>query len=446
MYIPEDTIAGLATAAGEGGIAIIRVSGPGAAEALERLTALRPPFTDHLLCHTHAVDPDGERIDECMAVYMKAPRTYTREDVAEFHLHGGRWASGRMLDALNRIGIRTAEPGEFTKRAFINGRIDLSQAEAVMGLIRSESDRAARCALRQLEGGVSAFVREAQEEITAALAGIEAALDYPEEITEAEACADLKDRVKGIRDRLRNAGSEKRARILENGLETVLCGSVNAGKSSLLNALCGETKAIVTDIPGTTRDIVSGTFYLDGIRINLKDTAGLRDSSETIEQIGIDLAKKAVRDCDLCLIVIDAARPVDPETEALLSETRDRDRIIVLNKQDLAPCPETVSRFREEAAEVSCSSLEGMDRLKERISAFTRAAGAGELSQLRHIMLAEQAADALDRALTLLEEGSGIDLAGIDLRDALDRLAAITGDRVDEALMESIFSRFCVGK
>ncbi len=446
MYIPEDTIAGLATAAGEGGIAVVRVSGPRSGEAVERLTSLRPPFTDHLLCHTHALDENGNVIDECMAVVMKAPRTYTREDVAEFHLHGGRWASSRMLAALNRIGIRGAEPGEFTKRAFLNGRIDLSQAEAVMGLIRSESDRAARCALRQLEGGVSSFVRQAQQEISAILAGIEAALDYPEEISEEEACADLKERVRSVRGRLYAASDEKKARILENGLDTVLCGSVNAGKSSLLNALCGETKAIVTDIPGTTRDIVSGTFYLDGIRINLKDTAGLRDSSETIEKIGIRMARQAVRDCDLCLIVIDAARPVDRETEELLEETREKSRILVLNKQDLPPCGETLARFRDEAVTVSCSTLEGMDRLKEKLRAYTGNAGTGELTQLRHIMLAGKAVQALDRALELLEEGSGIDLAGIDLRDALDMLSSITGDRVDEQLMDDIFSRFCVGK
>ncbi len=446
MYIPEDTIAGLATAAGEGGIAIVRVSGPRSAEALERLTSLRRPLKDHLLCHTLVRDLQGSQIDECMAVYMASPRTYTREDVAEFQLHGGRWASSRLLRALNELGIRTAEPGEFTKRAFLNGRIDLSQAEAVMALIRSESDRAARCALRQLDGGVSAFIREAQNEISAILAGIEAALDYPDEIPEEEACASLRDRVRAVRDRLKHAGDEKMARILENGLDTVLCGSVNAGKSSLLNALCGESRAIVTDIPGTTRDIVSGTFYLDGIRVNLKDTAGLRDSSEEIEKIGIGLARQAVEKSDLLLIVIDAARPMDRETMDLLKETEGKDRIIVLNKQDLPPCDETVARAGSEAVTVSCSTLEGMDRLKEKISSFTRGASQGEISQLRHIMLAGQAALALDRALSLLEEEHGIDLVAIDLREALDLLGAITGDRVDEALLDDIFSRFCVGK
>ncbi len=446
LYIDQDTIAAPATAPGEGGIAIIRVSGPRAREMLSRLTTHRGPFEDHRLTHCRALDENGEPLDECMAVMMAAPATYTREDVAEFHLHGGWFASHRLMEALRKLGIRTAEAGEFTRRAFMNGRIDLSRAEAVMDLIRSGSERSARCAVRQLNGGVSSFIRSCQEELTGILAGAEAAMDYPEEIPEEEACADLKERTAALAGRLRAACSRRAAALMENGLDTVLCGAVNAGKSSLLNALCGEERAIVTPIPGTTRDIVTASFSSDGIRVDLRDTAGLRDSADGIEMIGISRARTAREGADLCLVVIDSSAPVDEETEQLLRDTASQDRILVLNKRDLPPCPKTLARFEAQAVGISCVTGEGLDLLREEISRYTRHAGEGELTRMRHITLAEKAADALEEAARLAEDMRGLDLCALELHEALSALGAVTGDMVDEKMMDEIFSRFCVGK
>ncbi len=446
MYTDQDTIAAPATAPGEGGIAIVRVSGRRAREALDRLTDRARPFQDHMLTYCHALDENGEAVDECMAVLMCAPATYTREDVAEFQLHGGSFASRRMMEALGKIGIRTAEAGEFTRRAFLNGRIDLSRAEAVMDLIRSGSDRAARCAVRQLNGGVSSFVMACEKELVEIIAGVEAALDYPEEISEEEACADLCERTGALSARLRSQCDRRGAYLAENGLDTVICGTVNAGKSSLLNALCGEERAIVTDIPGTTRDIVTASFESNGVRVKLRDTAGLRESGEVIEQIGISRARAALTGADLCLVVIDSTRPVDAQTEALLRDTASRDRIIVLSKGDLEGCSETLKRFGEEAVIVSCVTGQGMECLLGEISRYTRYAGEGELTRLRHISLAEKAAGALEEAEALAKAGGSLDLCAVELHRALSELGAITGERVDEKIMDEIFSRFCVGK
>ncbi len=446
MINSQDTIAAPATAPGEGGIAIVRVSGPRSRETLSRLTDRRGPFVDHRLTYCRALDENGEVLDECMAVLMLAPATYTREDVAEFHLHGGFYSSHRLMEALRRMGIRVAEPGEFTRRAFLNGRVDLSRAEAVMDLISAGSERAARCAVRQLDGGVSSFVRSCEEELAAIIAGAEAAMDYPEEISEEEACADLVPRTEALALRLRSACDKRGAYLAENGLDTVICGAVNAGKSSLLNALCGEERAIVTDIPGTTRDIVTASFQSDGVRVNLRDTAGLRESGEVIERIGISKARAALSGADLCLVVIDSSRPVDPETEALLRDTAGRDRIVVLSKTDLPGCPETLRRFDKEAVAVSCVTGLGLDRLREAISRYTRYAGEGELTRMRHISLAEKAADALESAASLARARGALDLCAVDLHEAMSHLGAITGDRVDEKIMDEIFSRFCVGK
>ncbi|MBR0320009.1 MAG: tRNA uridine-5-carboxymethylaminomethyl(34) synthesis GTPase MnmE, partial [Clostridia bacterium] len=317
MLYSNDTIAAPATAPGQGGIAIIRVSGPQAESALRTLFSADVPFESHKLYYGH-IQWENEVLDECMAVLMRAPRTYTREDVAELHLHGGSYASRKVLAALYALGIRAAEPGEFTRRAFLNGRIDLSRAEAVMGVISSESDRAARAAMRQLSGGVNSFIKSAQDELLSLLAGVEAALDYPEEISDEEAYTALEESARILADRLDRACDERGARILESGLDVVLCGRPNVGKSSILNALLGQERAIVTNIPGTTRDIVQGSIQLEGVKVNLSDTAGLRDGSDEVEKIGIDKARKAIAHADVTVVVLDAAMPLTDEDLTLL--------------------------------------------------------------------------------------------------------------------------------
>ena len=284
----SDTIAAIATAPGQGGIAIVRVSGDMAEDILRRI--FRPvggkhPLPTHLLTYGYIVE-DEERIDECMAVIMRAPKSYTREDVVEFQLHGGGCVAQKVLSLCLSSGARLAQPGEFTRRAFLNGRIDLSQAEAVMDLIAAQGEQSRKAAMRQLTGGASSFIRKAADELYAIQAGVAACIDYPEEISEEEAASDLAPRIAHLAKTLTDACDERAARLLQSGLRVALCGQPNVGKSSLLNALLGEEKAIVTAIPGTTRDLVEGTLMLSGSVIHLTDTAGLHDTDDPVERLG----------------------------------------------------------------------------------------------------------------------------------------------------------------
>ena len=440
----NDTIAALATAPGMGGIAVVRISGPRAEEALERLFSGRPPYEDRKMMYGRAVDPDGAMIDECMAVMMRAPRTYTREDVAEFHLHGGAYSSAALLKALSSIGVRPAEPGEFTKRAFLNGRIDLSRAEAVMRLISAESGQAARSALRQLKGGVNSFVEGAMDRVLRLLAGVEAALDYPDEVDEEEACGTLIRDADALKGDLERACDDRAAALMETGLTVALCGPVNAGKSSLMNALTGQDRAIVTDIPGTTRDIVTAALFLNGVRVTLWDTAGMRDTSEAVELLGIRRAEDAAAKADLVLIVADASRPEDPAVTRLIRDMADRPHLTVMNKRDLEPrypAPEGERVFF-----VSAKTGEGLEELKDAIGEYTRLSGGEILVSQRHIALAREAAEALGAFSSEVRSGQVLDAAAVYLRQALDALGRITGDRVDEKLLDEVFSTFCVGK
>ncbi len=439
----SDTIAALATPPGRGGIAIVRVSGENARAYFEALfrPAGKQQTESHRLLYGHLYDADGVMLDECMAVLMLAPRTYTREDVAEFHLHGGDQIARECLSALYRLGARPAEPGEFTRRAFLNGRVDLSRAEAVMDVIGAQGEQAARAALRQLNGGASAFIRDAQDQLTKLLSGVAAALDYPEEIDEQEAAGSVAEGAQKLQDTLLSACNERAARLLDTGFEVVLCGRPNVGKSSLLNALLCEERAIVTDIPGTTRDVVRGSITVDGLRVNLSDTAGIRDEAETVEAIGVRRARDLMRAADLVLLVLDASQPLTKEDEELLSETAGYPRLILCNKAD---CGTAVDL--PDALHISAVTGDGMAELRRELS--RRAAMPAELplTSERHMRLARAAAQHLDSAAAALKEGQPLDLAAIDLHSALDCLGEVTGDRVDEKLLDSVFSRFCVGK
>ena len=443
MYT-ADTIAALATAPGEGGIAIVRVSGLRAEEMLNRLFSPARQWESHKMYYGHAVH-QGETLDECMAVLFLSPRSYTREDVAEFHLHGGAWAAQSVLNALFELGIREAEPGEFTRRAFLNGRVDLSRAEAVMALISAEGGRAARAALRQLEGGVSGFIKQAQADLIALLSGAAAAIDYPEEITMEEAASNLESGARALADRLDAACDERGARIAEQGLEAVLCGRPNVGKSSLLNALARQERAIVTDIPGTTRDIIRADVMIDGLRVHFSDTAGLREEgADVIERIGVDRARQAIAGADAVITVFNAAEPLTPEDEQLLKDTESAPRIIVLNQCD-RPMALDAARFSDPVL-LSAKTGQGLAALEKRVAAFGAGAGESALTQQRHIRLARQAALSLCRAADACAQGAPVDLAVIDLQEALADLGRVTGDQVDEKLIDDIFSRFCVGK
>ena len=448
----KDTIAALATAPGQGGIAIVRLSGPESGSVLAQV--FRPAsrgaeLESHRLVYGHLVKPDGTRVDECMAVLMRAPRSYTREDVAELQLHGGVYVARQALSLCFAAGARPAEPGEFTRRAFENGRIDLAQAEAVMGLISAQGEKAAQAALRQLEGGASAFIRQALDRLYSLAAGIEAALDYPDEVEEEEATATLAEGLSSVAGQLEQACNERAARILESGLNVTLCGRPNVGKSSLLNALLGEERAIVTDVAGTTRDVITGELTLEGLTVRFFDTAGLHEASDRVEQIGIDRAEQALAQGDVALLTLDASQPLTEEDRALLARTYPGLLLVLLNKTDLPPCL-TVDEVQALAPEAEVLTLsarahETLAPLKARLGALASQCSQLPLTQQRHLQAARRAAKSLREAVETLAGGS-IELAAVDLRQAMAALGEITGDQVEERVLDEVFGRFCVGK
>ena len=448
-----DTIAGVATAAGEGGVAIVRLSGDEAVAIFEHAfhpRKRRPPFESHRLMYGHVVDAAGEPIDEAMGVVMLAPNSYTREDVCEIHTHGGSVAAGLVVRRLIELGARPAEAGEFTRRAFMNGRIDLMQAEAVMGVIGAQSAAALRAEQRQLSGGQSKFIRDAQEELTGLLAGLEAHIDYPDEIDEDEALTGLNEGLEKLITRLEKAIDERGARIVREGLHVALCGRPNAGKSTLFNALLGEDRAIVTDIPGTTRDVLEGSFALDGVRVILQDTAGLRESSDAVEQIGVERAKAALDQADAALLLVDASTGLTDDERELVQMDTPCPCAVLLNKEDAgeavtASMIQTIQPGRT-VISLSAKTGEGVDKVRDYLRGFVQRPQELMLTHERHMSVARQALERIKQAQTGLQYDQPLDLAAVDLHEALYLLGRITGDSVDEQLLDDIFSRFCVGK
>ena len=443
------TIAAIATAPGQGGVAIVRLSGPGAENILMRIfrPAKKGMLQSHLLTYGHVMDGESA-MDECMAVLMRAPRSYTREDVAELQLHGGGYIAQRVLALCLQHGAELAAPGEFTRRAFLNGRIDLSQAEAVMNLIAAQGAQSHRAAMRQLQGGASGFIRKAADKLYDIQAGVAACIDYPEEIEESEAAADMIPRTLALAAEIDAACDERAARILQSGLRVALCGQPNVGKSSLLNALLGEERAIVTPIPGTTRDMVQGDLTLGGSVIHLTDTAGLHDTDDPVEQLGVARARRAMEEADLVLAVFDQSRPLDADDRALLSALQGRSVLLVLNKGDLPPvvsAGEVTVLLDAPVLTVSAAEESTLGPLKIYLAEQAAVSDHLALTQPRHVEAARRAArhlrQAADAARTL-----SVDMAGIDLQSAQLALAEITGDEVEERLLDRVFGMFCVGK
>ena len=451
LFDTHDTIAAQATAAGEGGIAIIRVSGAECETILSRV--FRPvngkPMKNRMLTFGHVVDGE-EIVDEAMAVIMRAPYSYTREDVAEIQCHGSDALVRRILYLLLAAGARMAKPGEFTCRAFINGRIDLAQAEAVMRMIRAGSERAMRSAIRQMEGGVSAFVRHAREEIIALLAEIAATIDFPDEVEESETAQDVHARCRAIAERLRASCNTRVGRIEDEGLRVVLAGRPNAGKSSLLNALLEEERAIVTDIPGTTRDTLTEAVQMDGVRVHLTDTAGLREASDAVERIGVERAQRALEAADVRLLVIDGSQPFSEEDQKTLLGLGPH--AVVLTKGDLDAIVDEAqidAAFPDVPRIAVCAVTgEGLDALRKVILSFAPAEGeeSAALSQARHAQAALRACDALQDAMRAIDDCMPLDVCAVDLSAALDALGEITGETMNEEVISQVFARFCVGK
>ncbi len=430
--VHNDTIFLPSTAVG-GAIAVLRVSGPGACGVMHALTG--KALTPRMLTYA-PLRYSGEHLDDSMAVWFPAPNSYSGEDMLELHCHGGIGTVRRVSEALLDLGARPAEGGEFTKRAFLNGKMDLTQAEAVMDLINAQADSSLRAALHQLGGSIGRMLRATEETILDARSAVEATIDYPDE-TEEDVYAALPQQIEdAIREIDGLLSHSQQGRFLREGVRTVILGRPNVGKSSLFNALLGEDRAIVTSVAGTTRDVLDERTAWNGVSVRLMDTAGLREASDEAESIGIDRARRALHYADLLLIVLDGSVPLTPEDDALLEETRAFRRIVISNKSDLGTVAADLA--------VSCKTGEGLETLKTRI---TSVAGTGELdttciTNLRHIRALEAARQALMHASSQTEP----DCIATDLREASHHLGTITGTDVDEKLLDRIFENFCVGK
>jgi tRNA modification GTPase len=460
-YMKVDTIAAISTAVGEGGIAIIRVSGTDAVEESAKFFRSKSDIVTvptHTVHYGHIADPqNGEMIEEVLLTVMRGPRSFTAEDVVEISTHGGVISVKKVLELLLSYGnIRLAEPGEFTKRAFLNGRIDLAQAEAVIDLIRSKSDRAFSVALKQVGGSLSKQIKVLRHRIIELLAHIEVNIDYPEhdapEMTGAFIIERCREAIQEIDKLLKTANEGK---ILREGIVTAIVGRPNVGKSSLLNALAQENKAIVTDIPGTTRDVIEEFVTVNGIPLKLLDTAGIRETADVVERIGVERSRSALSDADLILLVLNHHDLLHEDERLLMSQLSGRQVIAVINKTDLPGKLETneIEAFipHERIVRLSVLEEEGLDRLEEAISGMffsgkLESADLTYVSNARHIALLRQTDRALKDAVMASEEGIPIDIIQIDVRTAWELLGEIIGDTAGESLLDQIFSQFCLGK
>lgn len=455
-----ETIAAISTPLGEGGIAIIRVSGDEAIQEVERIFRSKTKLSEmasHTIQYGYIVDPDTqERIEEVLVTLMRGPRSYTTEDVVEINTHGGVVSMRRVMELLLKQRIRVAEPGEFTKRAFLNGRIDLSQAEAVMDLIRSKSDRAFDVAMKQAQGHLSTRIKDLRQTLIETLAHIEVNIDYPEHDVEDLTSAYIQDQCGSVIqaiDRLLKTASE--GKILREGIVTAIIGRPNVGKSSLLNALAQDNKAIVTDIPGTTRDVIEEMITINGIPLRLLDTAGMRETSDIVERIGVERSRTALQDADLILFVLNNNEPLHDDEREILRDITGRQVIVIVNKMDL---PNRLDLNELEAmsqgihiVKMSAMLQEGIDALEQGISDlfFTGKIESQDVtyvSNVRHIGLLHQAKKSLTDAVEAAQSGIPIDLIQIDVRTAWEQLGEIIGDAVGDSLIDQIFSQFCLGK
>lgn len=458
----NDTIAAISTPVGEGGISIIRISGEDAVAVAKRLyhgSKDLAQVASHTINYGHIVDPDtGAEVDEVMVSVMRAPHTYTCEDVVEINCHGGLLATNRILQLVLSYGARMAEPGEFTKRAFLNGRIDLSQSEAVMDLIRAKTDKSMKVALNQLDGDLSRLIRHLRQDILDVLAQVEVNIDYPEyDAVEEMTTKMLKEKALDIQQRIQALlKTAKQGKVLREGLATAIIGRPNVGKSSLLNTLLHEDKAIVTDVAGTTRDVIEEYVNVDGVPLKLIDTAGIRDTDDTVEKIGVERSKRALDAADLILLLIDSSAPLMAEDCELLTATHGKQRIVILNKTDL-PRRVDLDELKkltdgDALIETSIVKHEGMDQLGQQISKmfFNEGIESSQnnvmVTNARHIGLLHQANAALSDVLKGINAGMPVDLVQIDMTRCWDLLGEITGDSYQDELLDQLFSQFCLGK
>ena len=451
----HDTIVAPITPPGEGGVGIVRLSGSQAEELLRRLFRPHRPvahFTSHRLYYGTAVGAGGEALDEILAVVMRAPRSYTREDVAELHCHGGPLVLRRILDGCMAAGARLARPGEFTLRAFLNGRLDLAQAEGVIDLIRARSEDAGRLALQQVQGRLSRSLLEFRVGLVDLLALVEAHIDFPEEELQLPVSSRLHSQAEGILARMDALlATFDAGRVLREGIAILLLGRPNVGKSSLLNALLDEDRAIVTSIPGTTRDTIEEKLVIGGLAVRLIDTAGIRATHDPIEIEGVRRAREKVLSADLVLLVVDGSGPMEEDDLLALAACAEAPTLVVINKADLDEAPLSGTFQGLPQVRVSARTGGGVDALRSRIvSHFQQpSAEAREdflLNDRRHRQALLRSREALASFIQGSEAGEAMELLAIELREALDGLGEITGETTPDQVLDQIFSRFCIGK
>jgi len=456
MY-EEDTIAAIATPPGEGGIAVIRISGADAENIATKIFARAQGkngrLASHRLYHGEIHEPQSNcMVDDVLLTIMRKPRSYTGEDVVEIHCHGGAFLSRKILGLALSQGARQAEPGEFTKRAFLNGKMDLSQAEAVLDLICARTDKAAALALTQARGELSKWVHGLREELLDILVQVEAAIDFPEEEIELLKRPDVIQKIGNLRSEILDIISTYEwGRLFREGARVCICGRPNVGKSSLLNALLGQERVIVTPVPGTTRDVIEEAINLDGLPVVLWDTAGLRETDDQIEQMGVNLSRQYLEKADALIVVLDGSTRLTQDDEVLLRNVEARKVLIAVNKDDLPQVlsPEDLSRFSDSIVRVSAKPGEGINVLQKKLRDLVidcEREPAMVLTNLRHRNALLRGETALRHAETTLGEGYAAEFVAVDLNETRDALGEIIGTVSDENILERIFNNFCIGK
>lgn len=453
-----DTIAAISTPIGEGGISIVRLSGEDAIEIASKIFKGRnlKQVPTHTIHYGHIINPKTKDIiDEAMVSVMKGPKTFTREDVVEINCHGGMVVTNEILQLLLANGARMADPGEFTKRAFMNGRIDLTQAESVMDIIRAKTDKSREIAMNQLKGGLLGKIRELRQDLLDTMAQEEVNIDYPEYDMDDMTGNQMKEVAQQVSTKISKLlQTAQEGKIMRNGLATAIVGRPNVGKSSLLNYLTQDEKAIVTDIAGTTRDTLEEYVSIKNIPLKLIDTAGIHETKDKVEKIGVERSKKAVQEADLVLLLLDGSRELSDEDRELLDFTKFKKRIIILNKSDLGSkiTQEMIQKITDSPI-VTTSILEknNLDKLANEIermffSGIENSANQVMVTNQRQAGLLQKAQQSLQEVISGVENAMPLDLVQIDLKDAWDTLGEITGDSAPDELITELFSQFCLGK